>query len=387
MLHDLVHELRDSSASHVQQQHPQPQAADEKVEKLSCCSEYGIYVAAALILMMIPPGIIYIMTHRQDAKSTSDEKVPKVPGEFSVMSFNILAPIWVGDDGKTTGPFFNYVPSTSYFKTENRRPLIVKTILGSNPDILLLQEAQESEIEFLKGELTGYTLVTNGYHGKDTKGVEMWRQWIKEEYIHKWQPNGNPIFVRTSLVDTLDAKSQARTIKVSSDGCSVGAIVITVNNKRVAIVNVHMSHPTDAQLIPNVPNNEYQWEQIQKFCKAQKVDHTVIGGDYNVNVDHDFYKKLIAEKWVDHGKAFKEFWGTCTSLAYNKTERHTERIDYIMSDGMKCSAFKAPVRVPISKRNQIQQALEACGSDHLPLYAEFQILTRPKSGNRNKNRG
>merc|ERR1711900_154626 len=118
-------------------------------------------------------------------------EVPKVPGEFSVMSFNILAPIWVGDDGKTTGPFFNYVPSTSYLKTETRRPLIVKTILGSNPDILLLQEAQESEIAYLQRALTGYTLVTQGHHGKGTDRLELWAKWIPVDSIHKWQPNGN----------------------------------------------------------------------------------------------------------------------------------------------------------------------------------------------------
>merc|ERR1712098_25914 len=177
-----------------------------------------------------------------------------------------------------------------------------------------------------------------------------------------------------SLVETLNAR--AGTTKVSDDGCSVGVIVITVAGKQVAIVNVHLAHPTDKSLTEGVPNNVSQWKKIQEFCKAEKVDHAIIAGDYNVNTNHGFYKKLIDEKWVDHGEALalQQPYGTCTSIKHNRTERHTERIDYIMSDGMECNTFKAPVRMPISERNQVQKALEECGSDHLPLYAEFQLL-------------
>merc|ERR1711964_95199 len=246
-------------------------------------------------------------------------------------------------------------------------------------DILLLQEAQESEIVYLLGQLTGYTLVTRGYHGKD-----FWRLWLLRtgdlNSIHKWQSHGNPIFVRTSLVDTLNAKAEAYTRKLTSDGCSAGATVITVNGKRVAIVNVHLALFTDEPINPKVPNNIAQWNKIQEYCEALRADHIIVGGDYNQtdigkadlgwSQKPNFFK-LIDKKWVDHGKAFQMLDPTCVN-------HHGQwRLDHFMSNGIKCTAFKAPVSMPISKDKEnlviLKEVLELCGSDHVPIYAEFSI--------------
>merc|ERR1711964_36026 len=289
------------------------------------------------------------------------------------MSFNILAPIWTGNNGRIVRKFDNM--PTENFAPGTRRRQILKTIRDANPDILMLQEAQVSELSYLTHALDDYILGTRGFHGKDTGGDELWAKWIPSDCIHKWEPNGNPIFVRSSLASAVNL--QGYTIPLTKDGCNAGAVIITLRGKRIAVANVHMSHPTDEPLTAGVPNNVAQWESIQRFKREQEVDYTIIGGDFNVNTQHAFYKKLTSQGWVDNGKTFGVLDGTCTPLKYGK-ERHTERIDYILSDKseeFKCTAFKAPIPMPESKENQILDALKGCGSDHLPLQATFGLTS------------
>jgi len=362
--------------------------------------------------------------------------------EFKVMTFNVLAEIWGGDPrsfGKElchvcqgAGIQGNGLKGTCFtcggrgtadnegLSKKVRDDVLVKTI-GSdqfNPDILLLQEAQQDTVDNICKKL-GYVEIHFPSHGK-----AFWRDWINDD-VAPWQPNGQAILMKPEIArvvnyrDTVTVAIEDGMIQDDWDenhdlAFNVPIVVLTINGKNVAIVNVHLEYgcrltsPTSIKAHPG-KLRELQYEKLKAHLDMLrddgKVDEVVMAGDFN-NVSEfgngagSLLKKIEEDSgYVDHANAnyhHKSFTHLDTCANAMKTSL---RIDHILSSGgLESTSFYVPdehtnswwgwplfkgvvstnpLRGWFSGLDKggvdIHKIITKWGSDHLPMTATLRI--------------
>merc|ERR1711964_255887 len=288
-------------------------------------------------------------------------------GDLKFMSFNILAEIWEG---------------TGFEEKRNKK--IVATIKEKDPDILLLQEAQDSSVNFILEQLKEYTKVS--FPSNDHS---CWDDWLGDRC---WAPNGQAVLAKTHVVNSV---CRVETLNIAEEGkpaFRVPAVTLKMqtppaedsrtHTKRVCIVNVHLWYGSNGGI------RKMQLNKIKRYLAQQqkegKIDYIMLAGDFN-----DITGSLLREQrneFVNHG----DLWGlqhvdTCANGWFSL------RIDHIISSKqVKSTHMETPYEnegwglgVLGGSRNRHQSLLRGAidrgkiiakyGSDHLPVTGTFHV--------------
>lgn len=284
----------------------------------------------------------------------------------TVYTHNILAPLWVAyneETGKVKDYMQVYGVDPHSYKPEVRRPTIVKRILEYNADIVCLQEVQVSETNYLLQKLPKYELVHWAWH---EQGI--WSSWLADyQKPDSSYRNGNVFFVKRKLLKNFHVVG--RTIRTSSDGWNAG--ILTLRHKSwlrnvfrgpIQIANVHLAHPTEKTA------NAVAQSRILNREMESVGGRFIVAGDLNVMATEPLYKKYTQDwGYTDQGEVFDQKGVTCTThFTEEKGLAKLQRIDYFMTKDVAVTGM----RYLAPKLSNVQEALNYCGSDHLPLFLE-----------------
>lgn len=170
---------------------------------------------------------------------------------------------------------------------------------------------------------------------------------------------------------------EKKMLNLSEDGNNAAAIQLEISGTRIAFWNVHMAHPMDKQI-----SNLEQFNRIEnyltQFRDMNPNGPTVLAGDFNATPSEDLYG-VVARNYEDASRSSSErpaVEPTCTSTTEGLS---TGRLDYIFTQRMEVVSYREPVqlgelvRVNGFNADAVKKALNACGSDHLPVYAELRF--------------
>jgi endonuclease/exonuclease/phosphatase family metal-dependent hydrolase len=186
---------------------------------------------------------------------------PATENQLSVVSFNVLAPVWAAPD------WYPEEMDSSLLDNDFRRPRIMSFLASraSTTDIFCLQEVQESELPyFLEAVGSGFT----GAMGLNDP--DWWSSWVVPEI--PWAPNGTALLVRRGAFSSI----RIRDIALSGDG-DHGALfegVERASGRRVRAASVHLDSDVQANR-----NREAKSLMTQMPVAAGTVD--VVCGDIN----------------------------------------------------------------------------------------------------------
>jgi len=367
----------------------------EAPKKCCCCvlsaAAQKVLVGCLVISALLKIALVYYLLMGPDPSSdthfpevvrelTNLEAVP-LEGNVKLTSFNILAEIW---EGSGTEP--------------QRNAKIVEWIKTNSPDILLLQEAQKSSVEFIKKN-TDYELVSFPSHAK-----ECWDDWLDGR---PWQENGQAIFVKKRIKKSILKVEALNISKPGEDAFRVPAMTLNMKsksggNKKVTIVNVHLWYGTnggkrllqlnrikryiDKQQGKDKKNEDY-FPKEEKVKPKSEIDYVMYAGDFN-----DVTGSLLAEQkelgfrnhGVDHGL---EHVDTCAngqfslridhvisspeikSVKFDTPNENEEKFGFKLLWGSLNSGAKSWFTGMINR----EKIIEKYGSDHLPITSTFHV--------------
>merc|ERR1712098_1017070 len=204
----------------------------------------------------------------------------------------------------------------------------------------------------------------------------------------EFQQHGNAYLVKKKLREIYNI--EGATLNASKDGCNVGVLTldakiggpIWLGGEKLIVGNVHLSHPTDKD--SNAVDQAIILEDYMKKITSK----SIVCGDLNAMVHEPVYGTYTKDwGYTDEGKRFDQLFKTCTS-----TKGGTQRIDYFMTKNVDGSFFQHKAShlkavhpdQPEQGRDtptggvpeDVEPAVEFCGSDHLPLYLEVGSLRK-----------
>jgi len=289
-------------------------------------------------------------------------------GDLKLMSFNILAEIWEG---------------TGFEEKRNKK--IVATIKEKDPDILLLQEAQDSSVNFILEQLKEYTKVS--FPSNDHS---CWDDWLGDRC---WVPNGQAVLAKTHIVNSV---CRVEVMNISGEGepaFRMPLVTLKMQAKvekgapahirRVCIGNVHLTYS-------NGGIRKRQLNRIKGYLKRQinenSIDYIMLAGDFN-DITGSLLRKQRSE-FVNHGDQWKlQHVDTCANGWFSL------RIDHIISSPqVKSTHMEIPYENEgfgfgvfggsLSLSNDLSRfsgcisrakIIEKYGSDHLPVVGTFHV--------------
>merc|ERR1711964_81958 len=236
-------------------------------------------------------------------------------GDLKLMSFNILAEIWEG---------------TGFEEKRNKK--IVATIKEKDPDILLLQEAQESSVNFILEQLKEYTKVSFPSHDH-----RCWHSWLGDRC---WAPNGQAVLAKTRVLNSVCRVEVLNLADEGEPAFRVPLVTLKMQTKvkkgapahirRVCIADVHLWYGSNIGEVSGASAHirKRQLNKIKRYLKRQikrhNIDYIMLAGDFN-----DFAGSLLREqkkKFVNHGDQWKlQHVDTCANGCFSL------RIDHIIS--------------------------------------------------------
>merc|ERR1711964_878027 len=271
-----------------------------------------------------------------------------------------------------------------------RNMKIVDTIKDRNPDILLLQEAQDSSVNFILEQLKEYKKVAffSHDHGCWELGLE---GKIFKVGDGCWTPIGQAVLAKTHVVNSV---CRVEVLDVSDEGkpaFRIPAVTLkmqtkpkqgTPHTKRVCIVNVHLWYGSNGGI------RQTQFNKIKRYLKQQqkegKIDYIMLAGDFN-----DITGSLLREQrdeFVNHGDTWDlQHVDTCSNGWFSFHIDHIISSPQIKSTHMhipyenegfgfsllggSCNRNQSWFRGCISRT----KIIEKYGSDHLPVVGTFHI--------------
>jgi len=276
------------------------------------------------------------------------------PMNLTLLSWNILAPMWVHPD---------YFPgiSENIVSTKFRRESFYATLKylleKYSIDVIGFQEAQESEIsqpEFLK-------ILEDFEPAKLSKNEpQCWESWLK---TNEYQENGTIIYLRKGRFSDI----QTYRYLISEDGNAATLITCTLHHQKLLLINTHLE-TVSSQM------RQIQVQNIQSFIHTllPATDRPPIYwlGDFNMKPQDPLNRALISGKWRDFVQEICLDFPTWFSV-----KRAPARIDFIYGLGdMRVMGGEVPhVLRTGSWGENCAEVIRRFGSDHLPILVKTVV--------------
>jgi endonuclease/exonuclease/phosphatase family metal-dependent hydrolase len=263
---------------------------------------------------------------------------------FKVMTFNIRNKN--GDTGKNSW--------------ENRKHLVASLVRYYSPDLLGVQEAFKSQVDYLDCELEGYGWIGVGREdGKE-----------KDEYSAIFYKKSRFKFIDKEyfwLSETPDVPSlgwDAHCIRI----CTAGLFKDVTNNKKLWYFNTHLDHAGTKAMINGA-----------KLLNKRSMNAglpTIVTGDFNQTEDTDTYKEMISGSFADtkymsehphygNGFTFHDWKGIDAVPDYKGIDMDKAPIDYIFVTEKDFAVYR---HATITDMFNGQYP-----SDHFPVIAEIEM--------------
>ena len=267
-----------------------------------------------------------------DDETLTDNEVRQVAlSDLKVSSFNIR--------------FSN--PGDGINRWSNRRTDVLNFLKVENLDIIGMQEALHSQIEFFDNNLTGYTRIGVGREDGKEAG----------EYA--------PIYVKSSRFNEIEKGNfwLSETPSVPSRGwdavlnriCTYTHVLDLETDQEVFVFNTHYDHVGAAA---RVNSSSLILDSIQ--AKLDKNIRVILTGDLNVEPSATAYQ-LLTDRLEDSFDTNVRFGPFGTFNGFNVGENHDRRIDYILFNGFKSNSY-ATISTVINGRYL---------SDHFPIISKL----------------
>lgn len=291
-------------------------------------------------------------TSKQVVAPKADSKAVRM------MSFNILAPIWLNPAEWD----HDLVP---FLDNSDRFERVCATLERLNADVITLQEVTQSVRDDLKWRLKEkYITLPLAAHRN-----QYWGNYLAPGY--SYVDNGNVILFRKSRFMKIFSKD----VPVSPDGNTAGMSLIfdKVTHRNILVIAAHL----DAEL-----PSETRIEQTENLIKAiTSVEDThfkpivILGADMNDGHHAD----LPLHRNLRHHK-LKSIWTACSDREYctHPFDEGGEPmvIDHIyVSHSVTIQNAHAVDEIPeaIHGNDRVAQALQRYGSDHFPIMADLTL--------------
>ena len=245
-----------------------------------------------------------------------------------VYTHNLLAPRWA---------ILRHYPEAAhhfFMEDEKRFAKAMENITTQNPDIVFLQEVEESGMDRVEEQFRDTYQVSRNYHHPD-----LWKDWADSHPDH---PHGLLTLTRNSL-PLVDSTS----IPLSSDGNCGFMVTLEDPSNKIYCVNTHLD-----TLNSNL--RQHQLSSIKNyFVELDNSDPILWGGDFNMD--------LTRETKPDGFDIMSVSGDTVYDLL------NSRKVDFIMSrNGGFLSSSEPPITTSLS------DCLQWYGSDHVPVYGEFK---------------
>jgi len=251
---------------------------------------------------------------------------------LGVYIHNLLAPRWAIPR--------HYPEATHHLFTdhEKRFAKAMENIETQDPDIVFLQEVEESGMDRVEERFRDTYRVTRSYHHPD-----LWRDWKNLETPESSDsPHGLLTLTRNSL-PLLDSRS----IPLSPDGNCASILTLGDTSNKIYCVNTHLD-----TLNSNL--RQHQMSSMEKhIVKLDSSDPIVWGGDFNMDLTRETKPEGFNIMSVSGDTAYDLL--------------NSRRVDFIMSrSGRVLSSSEPPITT------SLVDCLQWYGSDHVPVYGEFR---------------
>jgi len=297
---------------------------------------------------------------------------------ISVLSWNILAPMWVHP---------SHFPETDMkiFESSVRRKLIYSGLhkLARQADIICLQEVQGSELQ----QPDGFVQLESDFDIADLSNNEptCWANWLIDQPM---QDNGTLVLLRKGKFKDVNVSR----VVISEDGNAATVVTCKLNGKNVIIVNSHMDTDTQdrrsrqaAKILSifdefcgrhrrssngNLNSQDTNIDGIPHNIPMDTNSIQIWAGDFNMESNNSIIKDLISHGWRDLMKEQKLDHPTVCS-----SKENARRIDYLFCKGENIVTGGFVPEVP-SRKNPPQLctwAISKLGSDHIPIIASLLL--------------
>jgi len=264
----------------------------------------------------------------------SDFVKTKANNAVRVLSFNVLAPVWVWTDGELR----RSVKKQAFLRKQYRITRHIKLLKKIKPDIIFLQETTPSMLAKIRAVLPEYYVPPCFSKMCWTRG-------------NTHAVNGNAILWKRGTF--LSAKCST----VFLDRVSYAAVItgILANGKTIKLVNVHLEWN-------NPEKAAKQFREIFKQSVITTQDkHVVIAGDFNMG-DFNVTRYPIIPDLLRHG-LYDILNGIQT---HPFTLQEYKSISHILVRNINV------VKKGVGTAKSINHCVKKFGSDHFPIFADLR---------------
>lgn len=250
---------------------------------------------------------------------------------IKVMSFNVLAQVWIDDPLKN-------ITKSKYLDKFYRVKKQVETIKDVNPDILFLQEVTPSTLNKYLDQLPNYFVPPCFAR----------MSWIPHNDYHAI--NGNAIMWKKDLFKTYKCQTVVLDQK-HGNRISVVTATLKENNKSIKLICCHFTWGN-----PDIAAEQFR-NIFRHNIMTKTVDYGIIAGDFNMgNNDIKTYPIINDIKK----------YGFSDPINGKRTHPFMEdlhsSISHILPRG-----FKNIKNIKIGHSSNIEECLRIYGSDHFPV--------------------
>ena len=229
------------------------------------------------------------------------------------ITWNILADEWVEPH------YYPALVEQKYIDRNNRIKIIVRILIETNADLILLQEVMEDEYETL------IELFSCKYFASPLSQIS---------WSYGTGQSGNVSFLKNTMFTNINH-------------CVIDFGLMTTcnyNENKCIIYNIHLDDIS----------TETRTEQFKQISTDEDDAKYIIAGDFNESYPHMMYGLLPSDFSINN-----------LEPTYN-IEGIDETIDNILTKGFMCCDINVP-KLPIT----VDEILSSFGSDHLYVIAEL----------------
>lgn len=285
--------------------------------------------------------------------SLSSHASPVIPQSLYIVSFNVLAPCWAGQDyyPKLASPFLD--------RTLRRKHIVnFLTHIADKADIIALQETTPIEFNFYKEALQDKFYAFSVYHAS-----KYWSVWSIPEI--PWEPNGVAIFVKKTTFKNVRFKD----VPLTSDGNHAAYFSGIQNSTGLTIhgVSIHL----DSELSSN---RRHELTRLIKLMSNEgATSHDIIIGDFNADTQTGSLHQVLNENhYIDALHFLKRDEWTHPFDVENDVNSgilaHIEMRNMLPVDGHVIN-FNLWKLFPKDETGRIIANFKISGSDHFPIFA------------------
>jgi len=303
----------------------------DSLKKLCCSSWRRITITACTVTLFFILALLYSGSPTFDPNgplpgikliTEASGKVEPYQGDIQLLTFNILAEIWEG----------------SGIEAE-RNEKILNTIQAREPDAILLQEAQDTSVNFILEGLNKGLAKNSPDRFQEVAFPKLdktcWAEWLVGR---AWRPNGQAILMKGKLVPHIVRAESINLSDPKDPGFYAPAVTLRMARhssvakrlpaaqleyKDVCITNVHLWFGMDGGA------RKVQFDKIKRWVLQEKkrgrFDHILVAGDFN-----DVTGALMKENkslFRNHGNDHNlQHIDTCAN-GFSSL-----RLDYVLSD-------------------------------------------------------